>query len=572
MARVPLYNGGNLTPAPVGARVPMPAALPVGSDGQAWSQALNNVSGTLQTLALKKAEADDTRQLVEAEGEMRRHAMEFQQFQQATVDQDQWLPEWQKRQTGMQGYIDKLKLTDNARLRLTSSFGRWSDGHAIAIQGEAFKQSVGRAKQAVVNRATEAANAGDFGGVTSALSLLPQDYTTPEERDGIRIDLEGKAKAAAEKQLDTQLQIDIDQRNSTGAKAKVQSSPFLTDLEKESRIARIDATAAVNEQKDGVQALTIQNPQDAIAKLEKGEFDKLSPGDRQAAIVVAKNVLAAQSTDAFREIKDRIDLGQVKAGETFDTFKELDPLMRDQLRAYNRDFANKASANSPAEYEAAIAAIDGLKDDGSGLPRAQLEAGIESRFTGPYADQLKKRLDDKFTDPSKTEVLKEALGQLNRWAFDEKRFGEYQQPAIGPDGNPVVTEKGVKTLETGKSSGLLWWRHLPWMGGPVETKTVVDQPEKQIERVLVDDPVKRDAIAAKLGMIRMTLENEVKMGKITTPDEAMQRAAELSGQPRVKSAASAIDSARPNMLLPPSQHAPKIDLDAIISKNANLGK
>ncbi len=95
MARVPLYNGGNLTPAPSGARVPMPAALPVGSNGQAWSQALDNVSGTLQTLALKKAEADDTRQLVEAEGEMRRHAMEFQQLQQTTTDQDQWLPEWQ---------------------------------------------------------------------------------------------------------------------------------------------------------------------------------------------------------------------------------------------------------------------------------------------------------------------------------------------------------------------------------------------------------------------------------------------------------------------------------------------
>jgi len=196
MARVPLYNGGVPPPAPVGARVPLPAALPVGSDGQAWGQALSNVSGTLQTLALKKAEADDTRQLVEAEGEMRRHAMEFQQFQQTTTDQDQWLPEWQKRQTGMQKYIDGLKLTDSARIRLKSSFGRWSDGHAIAIQGEAFKQSVGRARMAVFTRGEEAAKSGDLNGAYNALSMLPENAAWPEEIKAKKADYERMAKDA----------------------------------------------------------------------------------------------------------------------------------------------------------------------------------------------------------------------------------------------------------------------------------------------------------------------------------------------------------------------------------------
>lgn len=566
MARVPLYNGGNLTPAPIGARVPMPAALPVGADGKAWSQALDNVSGTLQTLALKKAEADDTRQLVEAEGEMRRHAMEFQKFQQATPDQDQWLPAWQERQKGMQTYIDKLKLTDDARLRLTSSFGRWSDGHAIAIQGEAFKQSVGRAKLAVVNRATEAANAGDFGGITSALSLLPQDYTTPEERDSIRLDLEGKAKAAAAQQLDMQLQTDLDQRNSTQAKVRVQESPFLTDLEKQSKIARIDATAAVNEQKDQFQALSLQDPQKALVELQdEKKFSLISPGDREAMRVQAESILAGQSSDAWRDIKTRIELGQIRKDETFEAIKELDPLTREVAKVYNSAYHNKASLNSPSEYEAAIAVIDSMRDDGSGLKRAQLEAGIEARFNGPYAEQLKKRLDDRFSNPSKAEVLKEPLAQLSRWAFDEKRLGEYQKPVLGPDGLPVVTESGVKTLKEGTSSGFLWWRQwMPGSSGPVPTREVVDQKEKAIKRVMQDDPVQRDKIAAQVGTIRMTLEKEVAAGKITTPEEAMQRMAELAKVPLSARAASEAGM-RPNPLLPAIEST-KVDLNELLKR------
>ena len=448
----------------------------------------------------------------------------------------------------MQTYIDKLKLTDDARLRLTSSFGRWSDGHAIAIQGEAFKQAVSRSVDAVKLRASEGAREGNYSDIDNAFSLALPGSMTPEQEALWKSDLYKQADAANKEKLDTQLQIDLDQRKSTQAKARVQGAPFLTDLEKQSKIARIDATAAVNEQKDQFQALSLQDPQKALAELQdEKKFALISPGDREAMRVQAESILAGQSSDAWRDIKTRIELGQVKKDETFEAIKELDPLTREVAKVYNAAYYAKRAMNSPSNYEAAVVAIDNLKDDGSGLARAQAEAGIESQFNGPFAEQLKKRLDDRFSNPSKAEVLKEPLAQLSRWAFDEKRLGEYQKPVLGPDGLPVVTESGVKTLKEGTSSGFLWWRQwMPGSSGPVPTREVVDRKEKAIKRVMQDDPVQRDKIAAQVGTIRMTLEQEVASGKITTPEEAMQRMAELAKVPLSARAASEV-SDRPTM-------------------------
>lgn len=545
MARIPLQNGGALPNAPQGARVPLAQNLPIGQtpiprQGEQWAQALGQASEAFQVMARKTAEANDTRQLIEAEGDMRRHAMEFQQFQQTTTDQEQWLPEWQKRQTEMQKRMDSMKLTDGARLRLTSSFGRWSDSNAIAIQGEAFKQSVGRAKQAVVNRANESAASGDFQGIQSALSLLPDDYTTPEERESLRLELDGKAKTVALDQLNKQVGTALDLRDIEGAKALVEGSPFLSDIDRAAQLARIDATHAVNAQKDEFQALYLQEPQKALADLEDpAKFPLVSPGDREVMKVQTKNILASQSSDAWRDIKTRIDLGQVKKGETFDAIKKLDPLTRDVAKFYNADYHNKATMNSTSEYETAIAAIDNVKDDGSGLARAQVEAGIDARFSGSYAEQLKKRLDARFTAPNQAEIMKEPLAQLHRWAFDEKRMGEFEKPVLGPDGNPIVTEATIKTAVPDTDSGFLWWRRwVPFapVGAPTGTSTITEQTTKQVKPVMQDDPAKRDKIAAQIGMIRVQLEKDVQSGEVKTPEEAMKRMAELAKMPFVKQA------------------------------------
>ena len=561
--------------APQGARVPLAQNLPIGQtpiprQGEQWTQAIGQASEAFQIMARKTAEANDTRQLIEAEGEMRRHAMEFQQFQQTTTDQEQWLPEWQKRQTELQKRIDGMKLTDDARLRLTSSFGRWSGNKAIAIQGEAFKKSVERSLDAVKLRAAEGAKVGSYGQIDNALSLAAEGSMTPEQKELERSRLYDIAKNANKDRIKTEIGIDLKNRDVEGAKIRVSEAAEFTDLERRDMLATIDSTHAVNAQKDEFQALSLQDPQKALADLEDpAKFALVSPGDREAMKVQAENILAGQSSDAWRDIKTRIDLGQVKKGETFDGIKELDPLTRDVAKLYNASYHDKAGMNSTSEYETAIAAIDNVKDDGSGLARAQVEAAIDARFTGPYAEQLKKRLDARFTAPNQSDVLREPLAQLHRWAFDEKRLGEFETPALGPDGNPIVTEATIKTAVPDTSSGFLWWRQwVPFapVGAPTGTSTITEQTTKQVKPVMQDDPAKRDRIAAQVGAIRVQLEKDLQAGKITTPEEAMQRMAELAKQPVVKRAASETGSA-PNPLLP-ILGAPKVDLNEILKRYA----
>lgn len=554
------------------ARIDTPTAPLTGTLYRMPTDAIGNALQDLgdQGVRLYQAyeRANDARQLMEAERDMQTAVLDFAKWQAQSQDESMWLPEWEKRTQSLQKSFGDRKLSDNARLGLQRSFSNWHGNQMLSLQTQAVKQAGFRARQAASNTIKMAVDSGDEGRANAAISLLEQSGNAlPEEVEAMRLAVGDKIKAKRIQNVLNLTSAALDERNLDGARELIRTSE-LDDSEKRKWLAQIDATHAVNEQKDQFQAIALRDPQAALKDLDNpAKFALLSPGDREAARAQAKNILAGQSLDAFRDIKARIDLGQVKKEENFDAFKELDPLMRDQLRAYNAAFHDKAGMNSPAVYESAIEAIDNLVDDGSGLPRAQLEAAIESQFNGPYAEQLKKRLNDKFSNPGKTEVLKEALAQLNRWGFDEKRFGEYQKPMLGPDGNPVITEKDIKTQAP--DYGILGWRQLFGMGARGTTvETFKDQPQP----VMVDEPAKRDAIAAKIGMIRTQLEKEVSEGKILTPDDAMKRAAELSGQPRVKSAASQIG---PSPLLPSLSAQPRPlmpiqdEINAILSKNAN---
>lgn len=186
MARIPLQNGGALPAAPQGARVPLAQNLPIGEtpiprQGEQWAKALGQASEAFQVMAQKTAEANDTRQLIEAEGDMQRTELEFQQFQQTTTDQDQWLPEWQKRQTEIQNRIDGLKLTEGARFRLTSAFNQWAGKKAIAVQGAAFQHAVGRSVDAIKLRAGEAAKKGNYSGIDDSFKLKVAGSMTDEQ-------------------------------------------------------------------------------------------------------------------------------------------------------------------------------------------------------------------------------------------------------------------------------------------------------------------------------------------------------------------------------------------------------
>ena len=517
MARVPLYNGGNPPPAPVGARVPMPAALPVGADGRAWSQALGNVTETLAVMAQKQAEANDTRQLIEAEGEMRKTAMEFQQFQQATTDQDQWVPEWQKRQNQLQKRIDEMKLTDGARLRLTQSFGRWADGHAIAIQGEAFKQSVGRAKQAVVNRATEAAQAGDAGGIASALALLPADYTTPEEREEIRLRLEAKSNEVARQKIDMQADTLV-KNGGTAAVLDIvrlydENAALFPNGEKENRLAGMQYEA----EKQDLLVLSNDNPKVAMELARQ----KLRAPDAIRVERQAQERMRELRVGSIAGWKEAIATGRIPS----ETDLKADANLTDADRIGIIGLALEGAKNDPVTFQRVETAIDAYRPaDGDALARANFESMLETNFSGPYLDTLKKKWTEKTTATAEIVETGEAFAALDKWAFDEQRLGKFKEQAMGEDGKPLLKKKdALYSLEKG------------WLWGQS-----YEQGEPTYEPVMKENPAARDKVAAQVSAIKETIKREKAEGKLLDSASVFRRMAELA---RIHLSASAANEA-----------------------------
>ena len=148
----------------------------------AWGQAFGNVGNVLGQMHQKMVEATDTRHLIEAEGSMRGAMAAQLEFQRQNPEEKDWLPNWQKTIKTLDEQNAKLPLSDQARLRLKSSFGRFADNQSAEIQGMAFKQAVNRSNTAVITRATEAAKLGNDDEIRAAFAMQPDNHMWPEEK------------------------------------------------------------------------------------------------------------------------------------------------------------------------------------------------------------------------------------------------------------------------------------------------------------------------------------------------------------------------------------------------------
>lgn len=500
-------------------------------------QAIQQAGGAVTGLLDRYNELTDTRNLVEAENEMRKATQDFNAWRldPTNADESQWLPKWEETQAAVQKKFDGLKLSDRARLGLSRSFGQWSDGQTISLQGDVFKQGARRTSEALQLRVKQAVDSGDDALVSSSFDQMSKlGVILPEEAENAKYDALKRSKAtrvgAFESSLETMMSgPTVDWK---AVRESVSGNADLSAEEKKNLMARIESTNLVRAQKDEVQALMLTNPAEARRKLEAGEFDQLSPGDRQALIVQTKQVQSAGASEAFRDIKTRIALGQVGKNEAFEGpgMQDLTPLMRDILKAENaahHDDKAKATRialqNSPAIYESAVGVIskyDPAEDEG-GLRRAEIGAALEANFSGPYLEELNKRLDERGQKPPGEIDAAPALALIQEWT-EGGGLGEFKKPLM-QDGAAVMTEPkkiGVtaKTPRSFLGIDYLW----PDAGGE-EVKST----PKPVTEV---DPVAQAKAAAKQAAIRKALEAEVKAGKFKTNDEVLNRAVELFQQ------------------------------------------
>lgn len=398
-----------------------------------------------------------------------------------------------------------------------------------------------------------AVDAGYFDGARQIVQDWQTSGTLAEDQAVSKlIQINDKQKQAASNNAFAALN-DPARRDVEGAKAIIEAAPFTSD-EKAAELARIDATHGVNQQRDEFQKLKIEDPAKAKLMLENGYFAKIPPGDRAAMMLEAEQFQAVYASDTFRNVKERIDLGQVKAGEKFDApaFAQLTPHMKMELQGYLAKKEQKDALNDPAVYQKAFSLVTAYNpaDDESGLKKAQLEATIETHFAGSYLETLKSKLEERAKGVKPDSVpLADAFSVLDDWAFKDKRFGEFESQKTDNAGRGIFARKKVESLQ---ADGTL-----------AEVEQLV--PEKEI------DPKKRDAVTSKVQSIKQQLEAEVKAGKIADRLQLMQRLSALTGQSVTSEAAGQVMPKA--TLFPTGQPSAIPDIKSILKKYApNPGK
>lgn len=517
--------------------------------GRALGAAFGQIAGLLEQRALKQAEAINIRQAAEADMAMESAHAEFEAWKLQNPDETKWAGEWQNRLSSLRSTVLTDALSPKAAEDIGLRFDLFSNKSLSNVQTSAAKASFQKAGETLTAQALRAYDSGNFEeGDAYIEEGVKRNFIAGDTAARMQLAAKSEAESRQRAELKDLVSAAIDERRIDDAKALVAGAPFLKDHERKATLADIGARAEAAMQADEVQALTLTKPAEAVRLLnDPAKFDKIAPGDRQAMIARAKEVQAGGAVEAFRDIKTRIALGQVKAGEAFDGpgMQDLTPLMRDMLKAENaahHDEAAKAMRvklqNSPAIYENAVGVIAGYDpaQDEGGLRKAEIGAALETHFSGPYLDELRKRLDARGTiKPGEIDDAP-ALAMLKEWT-DAGGLGEFKAPVM-QDGKPVVRDpKATGFIETPG-----------WFWGTNQTE-VYENDGKPVPVTQID-PVKQAQAASKLSTIRKTIEAEVKAGKFTSNDEVLNRAVELFQQHGGKAPATSPAASGALLLLP----------------------
>jgi hypothetical protein len=275
----------------------------------AMGEALGDAANKLAALQRTMVEAQDTRQLIEAEDAMGQAMARQMKFQQDNVNESDWLPQWEQEVTNLKTQFGELKLTDGARLNLTRTLNRFSSNQGLEIQGAAFKQAVNRTNTAAMNQAIAAADVGDDDGVDRALSKIPPNFMFPEQVERERMRLK---EAAKNKRWEIA---------SNNAKTIIGNGGSIEDA-----LSVIDATDAPDDIKEltkvGVRQLherTVETKANkADAEYYGSILNRLADGTPKAELLA--------------DVEKRIQSGQV-SGRSLDTFARLKSSLKGDIGA-----------------------------------------------------------------------------------------------------------------------------------------------------------------------------------------------------------------------------------------------
>lgn len=528
-------------------------------------QAIQQAGGAVVGLLDRYNELTDTRNLVEAENEMRKATQDFNAWRldPTNADESQWLPKWEETQAAVQKKFDGLKLSDRARLGLSRSFGQWSDGQTISLQGDVFKQGARRTSEALQLRVKQAVDSGDDALVSSSFDQMSKlGVILPEEAENAKYDALKRSKETRRNQQEMQAEAIIKNQGLAGvnaANAIFDESPDWTPEEKALKKAGTERAAEF----ENLTVLAVDNPRMAKELALEGEkAGRISAPQRIRIIDAADATLNSLRASKVQTLAARIKNGDVPSADELKQDQDITDLDRMALVK----MATEIPANDGEAFERAMTQIDSYKPSpGDDLAKAQFEVFLESNFSGPYLAGLKAKWAEKTASPTSTSTA-EAFQALDKWAFDDERFGKYKTPVLDKDGKVVLKKKDAGYYV---EPGWLWGQ-------------TIEEREDTYEPVMQIDPGKRDGVTKAVSDIKETIRREVKDGKITDSAMVFKRMAELAKMPLSTKAASEADprlnglptsvSGNPSTpaFLPP---APAINISDILKRHAkNSGK
>lgn len=338
-------------------------------------------------------QANDARQLFEAETEMQTAVADFSKFQADNPDESKWLPKWQEISDKLKQRNGDRRLSDGGRLSLVQGVGRWAANHTQRVQESALKQSASRAFQAGKNSIDAAIENGDAEGAHSAIKILEaSNVVFPEQAHAMRLDVDRSIKT------------------------KVAEREF-----------------------DDLAMMTASNPAMARELADEGvKAGRISDLQRFKLNEMADRESDRMRAESYTTLKRRIAVGDLPSADELKGDALLTDLDRQELIA----LATSQPSNDEELFQRQISNIAAMPSSASPLEKAKFEAFLEANFSGPHLDHLRGAYEEKFKGSGAESVrTSEAFQALDSAAFDEQLLGSYKKPKLDESGKPLYRKK-----------------------------------------------------------------------------------------------------------------------------------
>lgn len=579
MAQIPLINAGQAQLVDTGIQVAQTAQLQAGGGAAAWGQALQNVGEMGVKFVQQRQKANDAREMIRLEGEMRKLVSDQDAFQQQNKDQEAWAKAWQDRTKDFDtNVLKKARLSNDARLTMVSTFGQFADNRGLAIQRDATEFANRNLRFEATNLMGRESKAANAQGVDAGKQLLVAGGVPEAEAEYLAMPFREQAKGNYKEQ--TKLTLDNLARG--GDKEGIElmlADPEVTKYynEEELKALRRDFTekadvAVVENQV--INDLATDPPGETMrldAKNEDGSYKyypTMGKAQRVQLIQEGQRMTKVMHNDMASQLQEKIvgrdirSMKDLEKSENLALYSKLPPTYKAQID----QMLQEGPITDPGEYQKAITRIEAT--DLTDGPEVASTQRYLKMFAPEEQKMLLERLDKRMTSTDKTPRSTADLFQEMDDDLSTGVFGDYRLT-----GEKVELEDGTgrarfKTVDNN------WYE--VWKSNDQLTDIQLSEQDRlkiktaaNKSTVVVEDLTKKRTATQKLATLKEQVERKIADGE--SPAEARVWYLEQTKSPRLEEARKALQGTN-SILFPSSQ--PRIelvpsaqDIEAILKSN-----